>query len=63
MLGLFPEITDLDFSDVIVHPDKTVETAPIPIIFRKSRRFTWFIIYLLNVIVIQDLILSISDKK
>jgi len=44
MLGLIPEISDADLPVIAEHPGKTTDTAPKPIILRKSRRFTGFIV-------------------
>jgi hypothetical protein len=61
-LDLLPEISGTDRPEVIEHPDKAIEAAPKPIIFRKLRRFTWPIICILNVIAVLHSILRILDK-
>ena len=65
MLGLLPEISGTDCPDVIEHPDKAIEAALNPIIFRKSRRFVRFIRFifsLLNIIAVQRWPLRILNK-
>jgi hypothetical protein len=62
MLGLLPEISGTDCPDVIEHPDKAIEAALKPIIFRKSRRFVRPIISFLYIISVPYSALRILDK-